>query len=98
MKLNFHEHYADDAGNAQGDQVTERREKPMATIYASDKEAALHEAAIEGLASEMHRPVTDIKPQYERELARLQDGARVRDFLSVCATRHIRQAMRGSHR
>jgi hypothetical protein len=70
----------------------------MGTIYASDVEAALHEAAIDSLASEMHRPVAEIKPQYERELVRLQDGARVRDFLSVCATRHLREALRGSSR
>jgi hypothetical protein len=98
MKLEFLEQYADDAGNAHGGVETERRTRSMATIYTSDKEAALHEAAIDALASEMHRPVTEIKPQYERELARLQDGARVRDFLSVCATRHIRQALRGSQR
>jgi predicted dienelactone hydrolase len=69
----------------------------MATMYASESEAALHEAAIDALATEMHRPVAEIKPYYERELSRLMDGARVRDFLSVCATRHLRQALRTPH-
>jgi len=67
-------------------------------IYASEVEAALHEAAIDSLANEMHRPVAEIKPHYERELARLQQGARVREFLSVCASRHIRETLRGTHR
>ncbi len=54
----------------------------------------MHEAAIDALANEMHRPAAEIKLHYERELARLMNGARVRDFLSVCATRHIRQNLR----
>ena len=54
----------------------------------------MHEAAIDALANEMHRPAAEIKIHYERELARLLDGARVRDFISVCATRHIRQNLR----
>jgi len=66
----------------------------MGTIYASDAEAALHEAAIDALASEMRRPAAEIKTHYERELQRLQKGARVREFLSVCATRHLREALR----
>ena len=66
----------------------------MATMYSSDSEAALHEAAIDALANEMHRPTAEIKLHYERELSRLMAGARVRDFLSVCATRHLRQSLR----
>jgi hypothetical protein len=69
----------------------------MATLYASESEAALHEAAIDALANEMHRPAAEIKLHYERELTRLMDGARVRDFLSVCATRHLRQNLRPHH-
>ncbi len=66
----------------------------MRTIYASDAEAAVHEAAIDALATEMRRPAAEIKVHYERELLRLQEGARVRDFLSVCTQRHLRQALR----
>jgi hypothetical protein len=65
---------------------------------AKAMEADLHEAAIDALASELHRPVAEIKSRYEREIARLQEGARVREFLSVCATRRIRESLRGSHR
>ena len=66
----------------------------MGTMFASDAEAALHEAAIDSLAVEMHRPAEEIKQHYLREFERLQDGARVRDFLSVCAVRHLRQNLR----
>ena len=64
------------------------------TTYANAAEAALHEAAIDTLANEMHLPVAQIKAQYEREVLRLQQGARVRDFLSVCASRRTREALR----
>lgn len=71
----------------------------MPVMYSSESEAALHEAAIDALANEMHRPAAEIKVHYEVELARLMAGARVRDFLSVCATRHLRQNLRSpAHR
>jgi len=70
----------------------------MASIYSSESEAALHEAAIDALANEMHRPAAEIKVRYEMELSRLMNGARVRDFLSVCATRHLRQSLRDPER
>jgi hypothetical protein len=68
----------------------------MGTSYTSASEEALHESAIEALANEMHRPIAEIKRHYEREFTRLQDGARLRDFLSVCATRRTREALRRS--
>jgi len=70
----------------------------MAAIYASESEAAMHEAAIDALANEMRRPAAEIKLHYEKELSRLMNGARVRDFLSVCATRHLRQNLRSPER
>ncbi len=69
----------------------------MGALYASASEEALHLAAIEALANEMRRPVTEVKQHYEREFLRLQDGARLRDFLSVCATRRTRETLRHSH-
>lgn len=66
----------------------------MRSIYVSESEAALHEAAIDSLAAEMRRPVAEIRKYYEHEVERLQAGARVREFLSVCAARHTREALR----
>ena len=65
---------------------------------ANVDEVALHDAAIESLANEMGRPIAEIKLHYEREYSRLEEGARLRDFLSVCAARHTREALRHSHR
>jgi len=70
----------------------------MGSIYATTSEAALHEAAIDALASEMHRPAAEVKAHYEREVLRLQDGARVREFVSVCAMRHTRETLRVTQR
>jgi predicted dienelactone hydrolase len=75
----------------------ETGKRSMVNSYANESEAALHEAAIDAIANEMHRSAAEIKPFYEKELFRLMDGARVRDFLSVCATRHLRQTLRERH-
>lgn len=69
-----------------------------ASVPASSSEESLHSAAIEALALEMHRPISEIKPHYDREMRRLRDGARVHEFLSVCAARHTREALRSSSR
>ena len=66
----------------------------MGTLYATASEAALHEAAIDALATEMHRPAAEIKSAYEREVAFLMQGAKLREFLSVCATRRTRESLR----
>lgn len=66
----------------------------MRDIYASAAEAALHEAAIDALAAELHRPVEEVKPYYEREVQLLLEGARIREFVSVCATRRAREVLR----
>jgi hypothetical protein len=66
----------------------------MGEMYASAAEAALHEAAIDALAAELHRPPEEVKRYYEREIMTLLEGARIRDFLSVCATRRTRESMR----
>jgi len=67
----------------------------MGVTYANANEAALHEAAIDTLANELHRPAAEIKPYYEREVVALLEGARVREFVSVCAARRTRDTLRG---
>lgn len=67
----------------------------MGMTYANATEAAQHEAAIDTLANELHRPAAEIKLYYEREVLALMEGARVRDFLSVCAARRTRESLRG---
>jgi hypothetical protein len=45
---------------------------------------------MERVARDMQRPVEDVRPLYESELAALREGARVKDFLSVLAIRYVR--------
>jgi|GEM_PF-4885179 len=71
-------------GDMQGDQTR-------------DGEVSVHKAAIEALAVAMGRSVSEISLHYEREIARLQKGARVHDFLSVVASRHVRDILRELH-
>lgn len=69
----------------------------MRPKYASAAEEAYHVAAIEALANEMRRPLAEVQHHYERELCRLQEGARVLDYLSVCAARRTRQTLRNAN-
>ncbi len=57
-------------------------------------EGARHDAAISSLVRETHRPESEIRTLYEQELVRLENGARVRDYLHICAIRHIRETLR----
>jgi len=57
-------------------------------------ERAIHDATIDALAGELRRPVAEVRRHYGAVLQRLLAGARIRDFLSVCATRHLRALLR----
>lgn len=70
----------------------------MKPKYKNAQEEAVHAAAIQALADELRRPAHEIRQRYETELAVLQEGARIREFLSVCATRHTRERFRHAHR
>ena len=72
------------------------REGDMQGNQSRDGEASVHKAAIEALAVAMGRSVSEISIHYEREITRLQKGARVQDFLSVVASRHVRDIIRGT--
>lgn len=61
-------------------------------------EPAKHREAIEALAEELSRPVSEVKDAYESEFARLKQGARVTDYLALFASRKAREALAGSQR
>jgi hypothetical protein len=66
-------------------------------LYDNEDERRQHDRAMERVAREIHRPVEEVRPLYESELAALRQGARVKDFLSVLASRHVRlQLKRGA--
>lgn len=58
-------------------------------------EPAKHRDAIEALAEELSRPVSEVKDAYESEFARLKQGARVTDYLALFASRRAREALGG---
>jgi hypothetical protein len=59
-------------------------------LYDNEDERKQHGRAMERVAREIHRPVEDVRPLYESELAALRQEARVKDFLSVLASRYVR--------
>jgi hypothetical protein len=66
-------------------------------LYDNEDERRQHDRAMELVARDLHRPVEDVRPLYESELAALRQGARVKDFLSVLASRYARlQLKRGA--
>jgi hypothetical protein len=68
-----------------------------ASLYDTEDEQRQHWRAIEGVARDMQRPVEEVRSLYESELAALRQEARVKDFLSVLASRYVRlQLKRGA--
>jgi hypothetical protein len=66
----------------------------MTPLYDSEDERRQHWRAIESVARDVQRPIEEIQPIYETELAALRRDARVKDFLSVLACRYVRLAFR----
>lgn len=52
---------------------------------------------IRRLATEMHRPIDEVKRVYDGEYARLKSDARIFDYLTLFATRQTRAALGLSH-
>ncbi|MBC8007820.1 MAG: DUF3562 domain-containing protein [Prolixibacteraceae bacterium] len=66
----------------------------MSTLDLNPMEKAKHLKAIQRLAGEIGRDVALVKDTYEHELERLQDGARVRDYLPLLTARHTMEILR----
>ncbi|HSQ80968.1 MAG TPA: DUF3562 domain-containing protein [Casimicrobiaceae bacterium] len=70
----------------------------MPAPHLSSAEQLLHDRAIDELAEEMQLDAVEIREIYERQYQRLRSTARIRDYLHVLVTRHVRSALRRSHR
>jgi hypothetical protein len=57
-------------------------------------EASHHRRAIEFLAEETRMPIDEVAQLYEDKRAALQVGARITGFLSILATRSVRESLR----
>jgi hypothetical protein len=60
----------------------------------STQEAMLHRNAIDVLIKDTKRSFAEVKQLYEAELARLESGAQIRQFLPLLASRHVRELLR----
>jgi hypothetical protein len=67
----------------------------MTQLYESPDQEALHLKAIKSLAIETGHELALVRQVYEVELARLQDGAHVRDFVLLLSCRRARETLRG---
>jgi hypothetical protein len=61
--------------------------------FRSDSPTSKHDQIIEALALENHAPVEHVRALFEGEHSRLQSDARVKTFVSVIATRLVRQTL-----
>ena len=62
-------------------------------LYKDQKDAALHQRAIERLARKINRPIAPVKIVYEDEYARLKVDAKVTKYLGVFASRRARDVL-----
>jgi hypothetical protein len=63
----------------------------MVSMIPREGDEVLHAAAIESLAEEMKRPVDEVRATYLAELHRLQDGARIHDYIKLFTVRRTRE-------
>jgi hypothetical protein len=66
----------------------------MPQLYDNPDQEALHLKAITSLAIETGHEFAVVRQVYEVELARLQAGAQVRDFVLLLSCRRARETLR----
>jgi Protein of unknown function (DUF3562) len=67
---------------------------PLNDLNDEATQTSTHLRAIEFLAGKSHTPVDQIGKIYQRELAQLKVGARVKDFLPILTIRKVRATFR----
>lgn len=65
-----------------------------ANLYETDKERQLHLRAVETVAKDIGRAVSDVMTVYESELGQLKQSARVKDFLPVLVSQRVKTIFR----
>jgi uncharacterized protein DUF3562 len=66
----------------------------MPQLYDSPDQETLHLKAMKSLAIETGHELALVRQVYEAELARLQAGAHVRDFVLLLSARRARETLR----
>lgn len=62
--------------------------------YENESELAQHADAMHGLARDLGLAVQDIRGFYEEILCNIKDGARIKDFLVILASRNVKDLVR----
>lgn len=57
------------------------------------KETDIHDSVIESIAVQYHMDEQDIRMIYETELTKLKLGSRIKSFLPVLCTRHVKEIL-----
>jgi hypothetical protein len=65
----------------------------MTELYDNEGEKSQHSFAIESLVRDLGLPLDEVHRHYEEALKNLKTGARVRLFLSVLASRRVRETL-----
>ena len=60
-------------------------------LYRTEAEKRQHSSAIDMLANDLGIAEDSIKPFYENELRELQEHAQIRTFLSILASRRVKE-------
>jgi hypothetical protein len=69
----------------------------MSSILENDKEeAARRERTVRSLTDDTGAPVDHVRSLFVAELARLEQGAKVRKFLHVLTTSKVREMLRSA--
>ena len=62
--------------------------------YADEHDRVKHLHVLERLASELAQPVPEIKLLYEGILTKMQEVARIRDYLPILVSKRIKRAFK----
>ena len=66
----------------------------MASPTVEKKAMSSHIAVVDSLAKELHLPVEKVAGAYFQEVARLEENARIKTFVSVLAVGAVRSGLR----
>lgn len=67
----------------------------MVDLYGDEKEKSHHLSAMRKLAEDLRMPIQEIGTLYERVLEEMRKTARVKDYLSILASRQVKEFLHG---
>lgn len=67
----------------------------MVDLYGDEREKSHHLSAMSKLARDLGMPIHEIGALYESVLEEMKKTARVRDYLSILASRKVKEFLHG---